>query len=210
MCIRDSNKYDNEGRVLITEHENFLLYNIYFPNGQKDDVRLKYKLDFYDDLLPLINEQVESGNNVIVTGDWNTAHKEIDLARPKENINTSGFMQIEREKIDEYISKGWIDTFRIFHNEQEVRALAFKAIKLSIEENLFELVSQFFYSSVITLNSFEEFENNVIKATHTNHDLSYDKYIKVKNKFESYKDLSRSPNYFFEVPMRVDLLRKIS
>tara|TARA_Y100001968_G_scaffold331841_1_gene387881 strand:+ start:598 stop:1362 length:765 start_codon:yes stop_codon:yes gene_type:complete len=111
------NKYDNEGRVLITEHENFLLYNIYFPNGQKDDVRLKYKLDFYDDLLPLINEQVESGNNVIVTGDWNTAHKEIDLARPKENINTSGFMQIEREKIDEYISKGWIDTFRIFHNE---------------------------------------------------------------------------------------------
>ena len=111
------NKYDNEGRVLITEHENFLLYNIYFPNGQKDDVRLKYKLDFYDDLLPLINEQVESGNNVIVTGDWNTAHKEIDLARPKENINTSGFMQIEREKIDEYISKGWVDTFRIFHNE---------------------------------------------------------------------------------------------
>ena len=53
-------KYDDEGRVLITEHDNFLLYNIYFPNGQKDDIRLKYKLDFYDDLLPIINEQVES------------------------------------------------------------------------------------------------------------------------------------------------------
>ena len=59
-------KYDVEGRVLITEHEGFLIYNIYFPNGQKDDIRLKYKLDFYDDLLPIINEQVESGNNVVV------------------------------------------------------------------------------------------------------------------------------------------------
>ncbi len=110
-------KYDNEGRVLLTEHENFLLYNIYFPNGQKDETRLQYKLDFYDDLLPIINEQTESGNNVIVTGDWNTAHKSIDLARPKENINTSGFMPIEREKINHYISHGWIDTFRLFHDE---------------------------------------------------------------------------------------------
>ena len=112
-------KYDAEGRVLITEHDGFLLYNIYFPNGQKDDVRLKYKLDFYDDLLPIINEQVESGNNVIVAGDWNTAHHPIDLARPKENINTSGFMPIEREKLDQYVEHGWVDTFRLFHDEPE-------------------------------------------------------------------------------------------
>ena len=110
-------KYDDEGRVLITEHDKFLLYNIYFPNGQKNEERLKYKLDFYDDLLPLINDQVESGNNVIVTGDWNTAHRPIDLARPNENRNTSGFMPIEREKVDEYILNGWIDTFRLFHEE---------------------------------------------------------------------------------------------
>ena len=112
-------KYDVEGRVLITEHEGFLLYNIYFPNGQKDGIRLKYKLDFYDDLLPIINEQVESGNNVIVAGDWNTAHHPIDLARPKENINTSGFMPIEREKLDEYVEHGWVDTFRLFHDEPD-------------------------------------------------------------------------------------------
>ena len=110
-------KYDDEGRVLITEHNKFLLYNIYFPNGQKNEERLKYKLDFYDDLLPIINDQVESGNNVIVTGDWNTAHRPIDLARPNENKNTSGFMPIEREKVDEYILNGWIDTFRLFHEE---------------------------------------------------------------------------------------------
>jgi exodeoxyribonuclease-3 len=104
---------------LITEHDDFLLYNIYFPNGQKDDTRLNYKLDFYDDLLPIINEQVDSGNNVIVTGDWNTAHHVIDLARPKENIKTSGFMPIEREKLDTYVSEGWVDTFRLFHDEPE-------------------------------------------------------------------------------------------
>ena len=110
-------RYDAEGRVLLTEHENFLLYNIYFPNGQKDDERLQYKLDFYNDLLPIINEQVESGNNVVVTGDWNTAHHPIDLARPKQNVNTSGFMSIEREKLDMYVENGWIDTFRLFHPE---------------------------------------------------------------------------------------------
>ena len=110
-------KYDREGRVLITEHPNFLLYNIYFPNGQRDHGRLQYKLDFYDDLLPMINEQVESGQNVIVTGDWNTAHHEIDLARPKENSSTSGFMPIERERLDTYEENGWVDTFRLFHPE---------------------------------------------------------------------------------------------
>ena len=112
-------RFDREGRVLISEHENFLLYNIYFPNGQKDEIRLNYKLDFYDELLPIINEQVESGSNVIVTGDWNTAHFPIDLARPKENIKTSGFMPIEREKMDRYVDSGWIDTFRHFNTEPE-------------------------------------------------------------------------------------------
>ena len=112
-------RFDSEGRVLITEHENFLLYNIYFPNGQKDDTRLNYKLDFYDKLLPIVNNQVENGNNVIITGDWNTAHHPIDLARPKENEKTSGFMPIERERIDTYVSNGWVDTFRHFHSDSD-------------------------------------------------------------------------------------------
>ena len=112
-------RFDAEGRVLITEHENFLLYNIYFPNGQKDDTRLNYKLDFYDELLPIVNDQVENGNNVIITGDWNTAHNTIDLARPKENEKTSGFMPIERERIDTYVSHGWVDTFRHFHSDSD-------------------------------------------------------------------------------------------
>ncbi len=112
-------RFDREGRVLITEHPNFLLYNIYFPNGQKDQERLDYKLDFYEELLIILDEQVESGINVIVTGDWNTAHKEIDLARPKDNAKTSGFLPEERALIDKYIEHGYVDTFRLFHPEPD-------------------------------------------------------------------------------------------
>ena len=93
--------------------------NIYFPNGQKDEIRLNYKVDFYDELLPIINEQVESGSNVIVTGDWNTAHSPIDLARPKEKIEPSRFMPIARARIDQYVDSGWIDTFRPFNTDPE-------------------------------------------------------------------------------------------
>ena len=112
-------KYDKEGRVIITEFENFLLYNIYFPNGQKDEIRLQYKLDFYDDLLKILDDQVASGNNVIVAGDWNTAHKEIDLANPKANANYSGFMPVERAQLDTYIDHGYVDSFRLFHDEAD-------------------------------------------------------------------------------------------
>ena len=112
-------KYDKEGRVIITEFENFLLYNIYFPNGQKDEIRLQYKLDFYDDLLEIIDDQVASGNNVIVAGDWNTAHKEIDLANPKANANYSGFLPVERAQLDTYVNHGYVDSFRLFHDEPD-------------------------------------------------------------------------------------------
>ena len=112
-------KYDKEGRVLITEFDNFLLYNIYFPNGQKDEIRLQYKLEFYDDLLEILDDQVASGNNVIVAGDWNTAHKEIDLANPKANANYSGFLPVERAQLDTYVNHGYVDSFRLFHDEPD-------------------------------------------------------------------------------------------
>ena len=76
-------------------------------------------MDFYDELLPIVNDQVENGNNVIITGDWNTAHHPIDLARPKEIEKTSGFMPLERERIDTYVSHGWVDTFRHFHSDSD-------------------------------------------------------------------------------------------
>ena len=112
-------KFDREGRVLITEYDNFLLYNIYFPNGQMNQDRLDYKLEFYEELLIILDEQVASNVNVVVTGDWNTAHKEIDLARPKDNHKTSGFLPAERALIDKYIEHGYVDTFRYFHPEPD-------------------------------------------------------------------------------------------
>lgn len=107
-------KYDSEGRILIHNFNDFILFNIYFPNGQRDSERLKYKLDFYDEFLAHINKLKEKGEKIIICGDVNTAHKEIDLARPKENENTSGFLPIERKWMDKFVSHGYIDTFRQF------------------------------------------------------------------------------------------------
>ena len=110
-------KFDSEGRVLITEYPEFLLFNIYFPNGKKNDERLQYKLDFYDAFLSYADNEKAKGKNIIVCGDFNTAHKEIDLARPKQNEKTSGFLPVERAWIDTFIDHGYIDTFRQFNSE---------------------------------------------------------------------------------------------
>jgi exodeoxyribonuclease-3 len=107
---------DGEGRIVHLEFEKFHLFNVYFPNGGARPERLEFKLEFYKRFLPLI-ESYRKKKPVIVTGDVNTAHTEIDLARPKENINTSGFMQIERDWVEKLIKTGYIDTFRMFEKE---------------------------------------------------------------------------------------------
>lgn len=107
-------EFDTEGRINIAEYKDFFLLNIYFPNGQKDDERLNYKLRFYDKSLEVMEELRKSGKPVLVCGDYNTAHKEIDLANPKENSKTSGFLPIERAWLDKLEAVGWVDTFRIF------------------------------------------------------------------------------------------------
>ena len=110
-------KFDREGRILITEYPEFMLFNIYFPNGKKNQERLDYKLDFYDTFLAYADNQKAEGKNIVVCGDFNTAHKEIDLARPKENEKTSGFLPVERAWIDTFIDHGYVDTFRYFSKE---------------------------------------------------------------------------------------------
>ncbi len=110
-------RFDEEGRTLITQYGGLLLYNVYFPNGNASGERLAYKMDFYDDLLAHAAAQVEEGRSVLICGDYNTAHKEIDLARPKENSNVSGFLPIERAWMDKLCASGFVDTFRMFHGE---------------------------------------------------------------------------------------------
>lgn len=109
--------YDNEGRVLMTEHQDFVLYNVYFPNGQNDLGRVPYKLAFYRELLKQANERVAAGQNVIIGGDWNTCHMPIDLKNAKANEKNTGFLPEERAMIDTYIANGYVDIFRSLHPE---------------------------------------------------------------------------------------------
>jgi exodeoxyribonuclease III len=111
-------RFDVEGRVIEAEFSDFVLFNVYFPNGGQGAHRIAYKLDFYESFLEHIEEIRRRGKNVIFCGDVNTAHEPIDLARPKENEENTGFLPEEREWIDEVISRGYIDTFRHLNPEK--------------------------------------------------------------------------------------------
>jgi len=110
-------EFDIEGRFIITEYPEFILLNVYFPNGKKDATRLKYKMDFYEACLDFIDRLKVKGERLIICGDFNTAHKEIDLARPKENEKLSGFLPMERDWMDKFVAHGYVDTFRHFNKE---------------------------------------------------------------------------------------------
>ncbi len=110
-------RFDNEGRTIIAEYDHFTLCNVYFPNGKASEERLQYKLDFYEAFLLYVNRLRDEGKNIIICGDVNTAHKEIDLARPKANETISGFLPEERAWIDKLLSHGYVDTLRMFNND---------------------------------------------------------------------------------------------
>ncbi len=110
-------KFDNEGRILRMDYADFTLFNIYFPNGKSSEERLDYKMEFYDAFLEHLGQLKRQGRNVVVCGDVNTAHKEIDLARPKPNEKISGFLPVERAWMDQWVSQGYVDTLRMFNQE---------------------------------------------------------------------------------------------
>lgn len=103
---------DEEGRVNMLQFKNFVLFNVYFPNGGSGPERLQYKLEFYGKFMKYIESFRKKGRHIVICGDYNTAHHEIDLARPKENVKNSGFMPIERAKLDEMQALGYVDTYR--------------------------------------------------------------------------------------------------
>lgn len=110
-------RFDEEGRVLVTELPQCSVVNVYFPNGKASPERLKYKMDFYEETILFITKLKNKHKKVVILGDYNTAHKAIDLARPKENENISGFLPMEREWLDRWVKDGQIDAFRKFNNE---------------------------------------------------------------------------------------------
>lgn len=106
----------DEGRIneihFTLKDKDIAFFNVYFPNGQSKEERLVYKMKFYDRFLEHCENLRKKGKSIIVCGDVNTAHKEIDLARPKANEKTSGFLPMERDWIDKFLSHGYIDTLR--------------------------------------------------------------------------------------------------
>jgi exodeoxyribonuclease-3 len=110
-------RFDREGRLQLARFGRLLLVNAYFPNGNgrdRDLSRIPYKLAFYRWLFRLLEPEKAAGEPILVFGDFNTAHREIDLARPRENRETSGFRPEERRELDRWLRRGWVDTFRRF------------------------------------------------------------------------------------------------
>ncbi len=110
-------RFDDEGRIIRLDFKDFILFNTYMPNGGRDKRRLAYKLDFYDEFLKYLQTLIKEGENIIVTGDINTAHKPMDLARPKQNVNNTGFLPEERAWIDSLLDAGFYDAFRLYSDE---------------------------------------------------------------------------------------------
>ncbi|WP_027340434.1 exodeoxyribonuclease III [Halonatronum saccharophilum] len=108
-------RFDREGRLITAHYPDFTLVGVYFPNGRSSEERLKYKLDFHEAILDYCEELREEGKEVILCGDYNIAHKSIDLNNPEANENKSGFLPIERAWIDKVLDKGYLDTFRLYH-----------------------------------------------------------------------------------------------
>jgi exodeoxyribonuclease-3 len=109
--------FDVEGRFQLARFGRLVVVNAYFPNGNgkdRDLSRIPYKLEFYRRVFDLLEPEKRRGAPILVMGDFNTAHREIDLARPKQNVTTSGFTPVEREELDRWIHAGWIDTFRVY------------------------------------------------------------------------------------------------
>lgn len=111
----NESRFDTEGRVLIHEFEPIVFFNIYFPNGGRGAEWVEHKLAFYRRFLEIAHGYMQTGRPIVVTGDFNTAYAEIDLARPKENVAHSGFMPEERQGLGEFFEAGLIDTFRYLH-----------------------------------------------------------------------------------------------
>lgn len=113
-------RFDVEGRVQIVRFGRLVIANVYFPNGSgrdRDHSRVPYKLDFYRRLFDVLQARRRGGYRVLVMGDFNTALEEIDLARPRDNHTTSGFLPVERAELRRWIDAGWVDTFRAIEPE---------------------------------------------------------------------------------------------
>jgi exodeoxyribonuclease-3 len=111
-------QFDREGRTIVADYGDYALLAAYFPNGSRDHSRVPFKMAYKREFLAYCQRLRAAGKGVIFCGDVNTAHREIDLARPKQNQKTTGFLPEERAWIDEVVRAGFVDTFRQQHPEE--------------------------------------------------------------------------------------------
>lgn len=135
---------DDEGRLITLHFPTFTLVTAYFPNGAKSEEHFQYKLNFYYKFLDYINDLRKQGEIVIFCGDLNVAHTEIDLARPKENKNSIGFLEVERSWVDELIKNNWVDTFRYFNPKKTDSYTYWDTISRARDRNVGWRIDYFF------------------------------------------------------------------
>ncbi|HHV45306.1 MAG TPA: exodeoxyribonuclease III [Tissierellia bacterium] len=128
-------EHDNEGRVITLEFEDFYLVNCYTPNSQRELARLDYRMKWQDDFKGFLKE-LDSKKPVILCGDLNVAHKEIDIKNPDANRRNAGFTDEEREKMTELLDDGFIDTFRYFYPDKEEAYTWWSYMRKSRERNI--------------------------------------------------------------------------
>ena len=140
-------EFDQEGRVIVAEFKDFTLLNVYFPNGGGGPERLKFKLAFYDEFLKYVEKLRKGGKKIVFCGDINTAHEEIDLARPKQNEENTGFLPEERAWLDAVVNHGYIDTFRYLFPTKKDSYTYWDMKTASRERNIGWRIDYFFMSS---------------------------------------------------------------
>lgn len=137
-------EYDREGRTIVADYGNFIFITAYFPNGSRDHVRVPFKMRYNADFLGYIENLRQVGRPVIFCGDINTSHQEIDLARPRQNRNATGFLPIEREWLDQVVSIGYLDTFRARYPDRTGAYTWWAQVTFSREKNVGWRLDYFF------------------------------------------------------------------
>ena len=142
-------EFDQEGRTLTARYPTFTLINCYFPNGGRDHRRVPFKLDFYAAFMKRCERLRAQGQAVIFCGDVNTAHREIDLARPQSNQNTTGFLPEERAWIDQMVAAGYVDVFRHFYPDMTGQYTWWSMPTRARERNVGWRIDYFFVASEV-------------------------------------------------------------
>jgi exodeoxyribonuclease-3 len=144
-------QFDREGRTLTLRFKEFTLVNAYFPNGQRDHARVPYKMDYCRAFLDHCQARRARGEELVLCGDFNTAHHEIDLKRPTANRNTTGFLSVERAWIDELVGLGYVDTFRCAHRDEPDHYTWWSNIGGARDRNVGWRIDYFFATSGLEL-----------------------------------------------------------